>query len=298
MQENPSEVIIIGGSIAGLSAAMTLGRSLRNVLIIDCGLPCNQYSPHSHNFITQDGSRPTEIISITKEQVLKYPTVSFLDDKVINVKRVFDGFIVETKTQKYRTEKVLFATGLKDIMPEIRGFAECWGISILHCPYCHGYEVRGEETAILATGEAAYHLGILLNNWTKDITILSNGPAELTAEQQKKLAGLNIIINEEEIAEIIHNNGYMKNVLFKNGESFEVGIWYASIPFRQQCNIAEELGCVMTESGHIKIDDEQRTTVEGVYAAGDNTEQPRAISVASASGTKAAFTINMELILK
>ncbi|HLA56428.1 MAG TPA: NAD(P)/FAD-dependent oxidoreductase [Flavobacterium sp.] len=292
------DVIIIGGSSAGLSAAMTLGRSLRKVLVIDSNEPCNIQTPRSHNFITQDGKAPAEIAAFIKQEVLKYPTITFIADKAINAIAEENGFTVETKTEKFQTENILLATGLTDMMPDIPGFAECWGISILHCPYCHGYEVRGQETAILANGEAAYHLGILINHWTQKITALTNGISELRNEEAEKLSALNINVIENEIEAFVHTDGQLEKVKFKDGTYFPIKVMYASIPFRQQSDLAEKLGCKFNAHGHIDIDAEQRTSITGVYAAGDNTAQHRAISVAAASGTRAGFAINAEMILK
>lgn len=292
------DVIIVGGSIAGLSAAMTLARSLRTILVIDSGTPCNMQSPHSHNFITQDGKTPAEIRDIAREQVAKYPTVTFEDGKVIDIIQDGAGFSVETTNQKFVSTKVLLATGLIDKLPDIPGFAECWGISILHCPYCHGYEVKGKETAIFANGEAAFHLGTLINHWTDKITTLTNGISELRNEEAEKLKELDIKVIENEISEFIHQNGQLETVKFKDGTFFPVSVMYASVPFEQRSDLAEKIGCKFTTHGHIDIDAEQRTSVNGIYAAGDNTAQHRAISVASASGTRAGFTINAEMLLQ
>ena len=135
------DVIIIGGSYAGLSAAMALGRSLRNVLIIDSELPCNIQTPHSHNFITQDGKIPQEIISLARHQVEKYATIKYHKGLAINGLKMENGFVITTSTNDtFTSKKLIFATGVKDIMPDIDGFAACWGISVIHCPYCHGYD--------------------------------------------------------------------------------------------------------------------------------------------------------------
>jgi thioredoxin reductase len=150
---NKFEVIIIGGSYAGLSAAMALGRSLRNVLIIDSGLRCNRQTPHAHNFITQDGEQPAVIAEKARIEVLKYKTVQIINDLAVRGIKTKDGFLITTETgQEFQAEKVIFASGIKDIMPDIKGFAACWGVSVVHCPYCHGYEIRDQKTAILANG--------------------------------------------------------------------------------------------------------------------------------------------------
>lgn len=153
------DVIIIGGSYAGLSAAMALGRSLRNVLVIDSNSPCNKQTPYSHNFITQDGKKPAEITQLAREQVLNYETVQFVHGRAVSGKIIDDGFSIQMQSgDEYKSKKLIFATGIKDLMPDIRGFEDCWGISAIHCPYCHGYELRGTETALMANGEKAYHL--------------------------------------------------------------------------------------------------------------------------------------------
>src|SRR5690348_8645980 len=178
------DVIIIGGSFAGLSAAMSLGRALRNVLIIDNGLPCNRQTPHSHNFITQDGKTPTEIATLAREQVSQYNTIKFRSGAVHKALKKGNTFEVITKTDElFYSKKLIIATGLRDIMPDINGFEECWGISVIHCPYCHGYEVRNEKTGILANGDQGFDLSRLVSNWTKDLTLYTNGKSTLTTEK-------------------------------------------------------------------------------------------------------------------
>jgi thioredoxin reductase len=297
MPDKIFDVIIVGGSAAGLSAALTLGRSLRNVLVIDSNTPCNSQSPLSHNFITQDGKSPGDIMAAAKKEVLKYPTVKFIEDKVTDALMHEAVFFVETASgMRFDAKRILLCTGLSDIPPDISGFPDCWGISILHCPYCHGYEVKEQHTAILANGEAAYHTGLLINNWTKNITILTNGVSELRHEERESLESLGIRIVENEVDSISHTSGNLEKINFTDGSSLAVKAMYASIPFAQQSDLAEKLGCKMTEKGHVEIDAQHRTTVEGVYAAGDNTAEHRALSVAAASGTIAGFTINADLI--
>src|SRR5690606_37550650 len=161
---NYYDVIIVGGSYAGLSAAMALGRSLRKVLVIDSGFPCNRQTPHSHNFITQDGETPFAISQKAREQVMRYPTVRFLDDLALGAAKTATGFTVSTKSgDTFLSRKLITATGIADQLPEIKGFAACWGISVIHCPYCHGYEFRNQRTGILANGDRAFHLASLVS---------------------------------------------------------------------------------------------------------------------------------------
>lgn len=287
------DAIIIGGSYAGLSSAMALGRALRNVLIIDSGLPCNRQTPHSHNFITQDGAKPNDITEKAKAQVLKYDTVKFLKDVAVNGKKTSNGFSITTETGgSFETKKLIFATGVRDVMPDIKGFSECWGITVIHCPYCHGYEVKHEKTGILANGNVALHYAQLIRNWTKDLTIFTNGKSSLTQEQTEKISKHNIPIIEKEIAEIIHQNGRIQRIIFKDNSTFDLKAIYSRPDFDQQCHIPEMLGCKLTEQGLLEVDMFQKTTVTNVFACGDNASPMRSVANAVATGSLVGAIIN------
>jgi thioredoxin reductase len=289
------DVIIVGGSYAGLSAAMSLGRSLRNVLIIDSGLPCNRMVPHAHNFITHDGGRPKDIAGKAKEQVQHYETVSFLDDLAVKVQR--SGSIFELTTQSGKiipAKKILFATGLKDMIPAIPGFSDCWGISILHCPYCHGYEVRNQKTGILANGNAAFHYAPLVSNLTDKLTIFTDGKATFNEEQWQSIKKHNIPVVEQKLQAVLHENGKMSGIRLEDATEYKLAAMYARLPFEQHCKMPEEMGCELTEQGLIKVDAFQQTTVPGIYACGDNSAM-RSIATAVATGSFAGAAINMEL---
>lgn len=297
MNDTNFEVIIIGGSYAGLSAAMALGRSLRKVIIIDSGLPCNKQTPHSHNFITQDGMKPAEIATKALQQVMKYNTVHFLNDLAVSGQKTDDGFLIKTESGKnLMAKKVIFATGIRDIMPNVKGFADCWGISVVHCPYCHGYEIRNQKTGIMANGEKALHYAGLVNNLTDDLTILTSGKAEFDNEQLAKLEKHKISIIEKEIAAIEHENGYLRKVIFKDGSSEDFQAVYAGLPFEQHSQIPVDLGCEITEAGFIKVDMMQKTTVQGVYACGDNSSGMRSVANAVATGNVVGAVVNKELV--
>lgn len=291
------DVIIIGGSYAGLSAAMALGRSLRRVLIIDSGKPCNAPTPHSHNFITHDGSTPKAIASLALDQVLKYDTVTLHPGTVMDASKTTSGFEVTTeKGEAFSGKKLLFATGLKDEFPPIEGFSDCWGVSVLHCPYCHGYEVRHQKLGLLANGDIGYEFGKLISNLSGDMTLYTNGTPTFTPAQLKKLEQRKIPIIDKEILSFRHNAGVIKSIFFKDGTQANISALFAKIGFRQHCPVPEALGCELTEHGFIKTDDFQRTTVPGIFAAGDNVSPLRSVSGATASGTKAGAMMNKELV--
>ena len=291
------EVIIVGGSYAGLSAAMALGRSLRNVLVIDSGLPCNWQTPHSHNFLTQDGKTPHEISTLAKQQVEKYETVKFYKGLASSATKTGNGFEITTSTSdKFTAKKLIFATGIKDIMPDIKGFAACWGISVIHCPYCHGYEYRKQNTAILANGAKAYHLATLVNNLTDNITILTTGKADFDSAQIEQLDKRNIKIVETNISELGNKNGQIKHVVFDDGTKMDFDVAYAAIPFLQHSDIPVLLGCELTEQGYLKIDDLHKTPIQGVYACGDNSNRMRSVANAVYSGNLTGAVVNGELV--
>ncbi len=296
--KNKYEVVIIGGSYAGLSAAMALGRASRETLVIDSGKPCNRQTPHSHNFLTRDGETPAVLAGIAKEQVLKYQTINFINDKATNAVKTDNGFEIKTENgENFECKKLLLATGIKDIIPNIKGFAECWGISVIHCPYCHGYEVKGQKTAIFANGDAAYHYSMLLHQWTKDLTIFTNAKANFTEEQMGKFEEYNINIIETPITKLEHKQGQLERIILENGESHDFSVMYAKPEFKQHCDITEKMN-LLNDNGYVKVDEMQRTIVEGIYAAGDCTTPMRAVAAAVASGTMAGAAINNEMALQ
>ena len=294
---NQFDVIIIGGSYSGLAASMALGRALRKVLIIDSAMPCNRQTPHSHNFLTQDGSTPQAIATSARKQVQHYKTVHFFDGLATKGNKTESGFEIETSNgETFQSTKLVIATGIKDIMLPIEGYAECWGISVLHCPYCHGYEVRNEITGILGNGEYGYEFSALISNWTSDLTLYTNGKSTLTKNQIDKLVKRHIQVVEDEIFKLEHENGYLQNILFKNGNSLPIKALYARSPFVQHSDIPQSLGCELTEDGYIKVNSEQKTTVHGIFASGDNTTRLRTVANAVAMGTTAGMMANKELI--
>ncbi len=293
------DVILIGGSYSGLAAGMALGRALRKVLIIDNGQPCNEQTPLSHNFITQDGRAPKEISALAKQQVERYDTVKFLNGMATNGTKTENGFAIQMATgEKFTAKKIIFATGIRDIMPNINGYAECWGISVLHCPYCHGYEIRNERTGVLGNGEYVFEFSILISNWTKDLTLFTNGKSSLTVEQTSKLRKHNIEIVETEIEKLEHTNGHLQKIIFKDGTTTPIKALYARSPFEQHSNIPESLGCEITVDGYIKVDTFQKTTVHGVFACGDNTSRMRTVANAVGTCTTTGMMVNKEIILE
>jgi thioredoxin reductase len=293
------DVIIIGGSYSGLAACMALGRALKQVLIIDSGKPCNRQTPHSHNFITQDWKTPKEIATLAKQQVEKYDTVKFFSGQATNGIKTKNGFEIQIASgETFSAKKLIFAMGIKDSMPNIEGYAECWGITVIHCPYCHGYEVRNERTGILGNGEYGFEFSRLISNWTKDLTLFTNGKSTLTTEQTAKLSNHHIKIVETEIEKLEHTNGYLHTIIFKDGTTSSIKALYAQSAFEQHCTIPKTLGCELTEEGYLKVDHLQKTSVHGIFACGDNTTRLRTVANAVAMGTTAGMMVNKEIVFE
>ncbi|WP_316790538.1 NAD(P)/FAD-dependent oxidoreductase [Pedobacter frigoris] len=292
-----NDVIIIGGSYAGLSAAMSLGRAIRNVVIIENGKPCNAQTPYSHNFLTRDGSKPAEIAALGKEQVMKYPTVRFVTGKAVALNGEDLNFqVVLEDGQVFFSKKILFATGLKDLIPDIKGFAACWGISVIHCPYCHGYEYKGQDTGVLMNGAGVFEVARMIRNWTDRLSVFTNGPATLEIDQLKKLSEMNIQVEEREIDRFDHQNGILENIVFKDGSGTRLDALYARPPFEQHCSILKDLGCKIAGTGHVEVDEFQKSSIPGIYAAGDSTTLMRSVAAAVYTGNKAGAMINHELV--
>ncbi|WP_185218027.1 NAD(P)/FAD-dependent oxidoreductase [Sphingobacterium mizutaii] len=291
------DVIIIGGSYAGLSAAMSLGRSLRRVLIIDSGLPCNRFTPNSHNFITNDGAVPSKIAEKAKIEVLAYPTVQFCEGRAVSASSQADRFSILLEGGiLYTARKLVLATGMRDIFPDIQGFAECWGKTLIHCPYCHGYESRGKKTAIIGSGERGVHIASLVNNLTGDLTVLTNGNKDFSEEQITWLQEHNICIEEGKVASIIQQNGEVRGVVLGDASFRPFEVLYATAALEQHSVIYRDLGCELTETGHIKVDQFQQTTMGGVFACGDCSGMLRSVANAVATGNIAGAMVNQQLV--
>ncbi|MES2447046.1 MAG: NAD(P)/FAD-dependent oxidoreductase [Bacteroidota bacterium] len=296
-KEEIFDVIIVGGSYAGLSAAMSLGRSSRRVLIIDSGKPCNQQTPHSHNFLTRDGETPANLAAIAKAQVLAYPTVKMINAFAESAAKTNLGFEVSTADhEKFLSKKLVLATGVKDIFPNIIGFAECWGISVLHCPYCHGYEVKGKKLGVIANGDIGFEFSKLIYNLSKDLTIFTNGAIEIDEASQQKLASKNINIVEKEIDELFHENGLVNTIKFKDGTTQPIDAIFARVGMEQNTKITTDLNVKLTDLGYIEVDLMKKTNVAGVFAAGDCTTMMRAVAEVVAAGSLVGAVINKELV--
>ena len=291
------EVIIVGGSYAGLSAALVLGRSLRRVLVLDSGKPANRQTPHTHSFLTRDGATPADLRAVAQRQALTYPTVQLIEAVATSATRQATGFVVTTDTgNSYSASRLLLATGLVDQLPPIPGLAECWGVSVLHCPYCHGYEVHGQPLGVLANGDEGFEFSKMIHHWSSDLTLFTNGPSTLSAEQRAALQRHQIAIVETPVSAIPHQHGQLSGLVLDDQTHYPLTALFARPSIHQAATMAWELGCLHDDMGFVQVDDWGRTNVPGVFAAGDTQTMMRQVMVAGTNGLRAAVSINKELI--
>lgn len=294
---NNYDVVIIGGSYAGMSAAMALGRSRKNVLVVDGGDPCNKSTPHSHNFLTQDGVAPSDISKIAKDQVLNYPTVHWYDGTVYDVMGEAESFEVAIDGGKtVVSRRIILATGLKDTLPEIPGFKECWGKTIIHCPYCHGYEFSDQKTGILAPADQAFEMVKLIGNWTDNLKLFLLQNDRLNGEDLDEILDKGIHIVSHSIREVVHDEGVLSHLVMEDDSKVELKALYARLATEQKLSFVKAIGCATLESGHLEVDMFGKTTVEGVYAIGDCANPMRSVATAVYTGNMAGAFINKELV--
>lgn len=290
------DVIVIGGSFSGLSAGLALGRSMRRTLIIDNNTRCNAKVVHSHNLLGHDGDSPESLIKTAKNQISKYESVKFYKGLATKGYKKDDHFVIETNSNEtFSAKKIIFASGLKDKMPNIPGMEECWAVSVLHCPYCHGYEVRDKRTGIIGNGDIAMHYVKLIINWSKNLVLFTNGKSTLTDDQMVKIRSKGIDIIETDIDRIDHDNGMVKNVVLKDQTHVPIDAIYTRPLSEPSTDIPKQLDCEYTELGLVKVDMLQKTNIKGVYACGDITTMVRSLSTAISAGSFAGAAVNMEL---
>lgn len=296
--DNVHDTIIIGGSFSGLSAALALARARMQVLVIDTNEPCNARVPHAHNLLTHDGEPPHMIRAKARADVARYSTVQWSERRAVHASGSDGAFIVRTDDgTEHRGRKLLLALGVRDEMPDIPGFAECWGISAAACPFCHGYEVADAPLSVLGNGPEVVDHARLIRQWSRDVTLLTNGPATFDGEQRTLLASRSIAVHETPIARVEHANGSIASVVLADGRGIACTALFARLRTNVPMAFAEGLGCAITPVGLLQVDPMQRTTVPGVFASGDCASPMRSLSMAVASGGMAGAVIVHELVL-
>jgi len=289
------DAAVVGGGPAGLSAALTLGRGRWRVAVIDAGEPRNTPAAAAHNLFTRDGTPPLQLLAIAREQLRPYTTVELRAGRAVDAHAVDGGFRVLLRDgSTVGARRVLLATGVVDILPEIPGFRELWGKSVFHCPFCHGWEVRGQPLALLGRGETGKELSRLLTRWSGDLVLLTDGPAELSGAGRAELAALGVGLREERVLRL-EPDGHGIAAVLEGGGRVVRGALYARPPQRQASDLAARLGCTLTEDGMVQVDALGATTVPGVHAAGDLVSRMQQVALAAAGGLAAAQGVHHSL---
>lgn len=291
------DVLIVGGSVAGLSAATYLGRMRRQVVVVDGGKPCNRFSHASHGFFTRDGVDPAELLQIGRAQVQAYPTVTLQTGLVAAIQPQPDGFTATLADgTTVATRKVLLAMGVRDELPPLANIEQFWGRSAFHCPYCDGWEVRDQPLAIQGNGEGALHRAKLLLNLTDDLVICTDGPASFSDAEWQFLRQRKVRVIETPLTGIEGQGEQMHTVRFTDGSTLARHALFINLRTSQHSDLAAGLGCAIDAMGFVKVDAQARTNVAGVYAAGDMTTQARTVIFAAAQGATAGIALNHELM--
>lgn len=293
------DVIVIGGSFAGLSAAMQLARARRQVLLVDAGLPRNRFADASHGFLGQDGKAPARIVREAAAQVAAYPTVEILQSEVLSAAPVSGGFAVTLAGgRQARARRLILATGVSDILPDLPGLKERWGASVMHCPYCHGYEHRDQPLGVLASHPMSAHQAALIPDWGPT-TLFTQSQFEPDAEQRALLEARSVRIERSPVVALLGDAPALEAVLLADGRKVALNGLFVAPKQRMASPLAQSLGCAFDDGPMgplIRTDEFKATTVSGVYAAGDAARPMQNATLASADGVLAGVGAHHSLM--
>jgi len=291
----PYDAIIIGGSYAGLSAALQLARARRRILVVDAGQRRNRYAANSHGFLTRDGQPAADIAAEGRANVAAYPNVAWHDGTATSARQDGDGFVVELDgAGTVRAARLVLATGVRDDLPPIDGLAERWGKSVFHCPYCHGYELNEGRIGVLASGPLSVHQAQMLPHWGQ-VTLFTNGVCPLDDAQRADLQARGVEVDETPVRRLVN----VATVVLEDGRQeimtglFTYGRLHMASP------IAEQLGCAFEQGPlglFIRTDDSRQTTVPAVFAAGDAMRAASTVALSVADGAMAGVGAHRSLL--
>jgi thioredoxin reductase len=271
------DCVIVGGGVAGLSAAMVLGRARRRTLVLDRGGQSNRAAAHVGGLLGHDGTPPGELYELARVQVAAYDTVALHDAEAVDARAEGDGFAVVLGDGggEARARALVLATGMDYEVPDVPGFAALWGGAVFHCPFCHGWEVRDRPVVVYGAGEVAERQAALLAAWTDDVTVVDPG----------------------EVAHLRVEDGVLQAVVRRDGSEIGCDAVLVHAPLRRRDALPERLGLALTDTGLVAVDTQARTSVPGVYAAGDLAVAPQQVAIALGSGHLAGIVATRELLL-
>jgi thioredoxin reductase len=289
------DVVIIGGGPAGLSAALILGRCRRRVLVCDDGHPRNARAQAVHGYLTRDGLPPLELLRIAREQLQPYG-IELMSGAATDIGQSAEGFeVIIGAGDRVTSRAVLIATGVRDHLPDIPGLDECFGISVHHCPYCDGWEMRDRRIAALGERTSPAGLALSLRTWSDHVVACTNGRGRIGRTHRRQLEAHGIDVREARIARLDHRNGQLRQIVFVDGSAMDCDAIFFTAAQSQQCELARRVGCEFTRAGTVKTDHLGKTCVEGIYVVGDASRDVQFAIVAAAEGAKAGVAINHAL---
>jgi thioredoxin reductase len=266
------DVIIIGGSFAGLAAALQLGRARRKVTVLDTGLPRNRFAGHSHGLLGHDHKPPLDILAEARQQLARYPAIRLVNARADSVSGAIDHFSVLTGDgENLGGRRVILSYGVADQMPDVPGFAESWGTSIVPCPYCDGFEVAGRHWGVLWSGPQSHQSARLFLDWTDKLTVFADGH-DIAPDIQADLGRRNIPVVDGRIVEIAHHEGRIATVNLDTRRHVAVDVLFAQPRNKPSASLHESLGLTTVDTPvgiALKVDERRQTSMPGIYAAGD-----------------------------
>lgn len=296
-----NDVIIIGGSFAGLAGALQLARARRKVTVLDTGLPRNRFAGHSHGLLGHDHKPPLDILAEARKQLARYPTIKLVNARADSISGAIDDFSVRTADgESLGARRVILSYGVADQMPAVPGFAESWGTSIVPCPYCDGFEVAGQHWGLVWSGPQSHNQAKLFQHWTDKLTVFTDGhniPPEIKADLTRR----NIPVIDGRIIEVAHRKGHISTVNLDTRRNIAVDILFAHPRNKPSASLHESLGlATMNTPGGIalKVDERRQTSMPGIYAAGDlATPSLPSVTQASSQGAMAGIFAQQSMLV-
>ncbi|WP_051024901.1 MULTISPECIES: NAD(P)/FAD-dependent oxidoreductase [Micrococcaceae] len=303
------DVVVVGGGAAGLSAAVTLGRALRSVLVIDAGEPRNAPAAGVHGFLSRDGINPKELLALGRAEANQYGA-AIVEGVAVTARSttgLTEGSVLAFEVdladgQTARARRLLVTTGLVDLLPDVQGLGERWGKDVLHCPYCHGWEVRRKQIGIIGSGPMALHQAMLFRQWSSDITLFLNDVVEPTDEQWEQLAARSITVVDGRVQALEVTHDVLTGVVLASGTVIPVEAVVTGSRMEARSGVLESLGVPSVEhpmgvGSHVEVNPMGgATSVPGVYAAGNVTDLMGQVMASAAAGVMAGAAINADLI--
>ncbi|MER5216995.1 NAD(P)/FAD-dependent oxidoreductase [Streptomyces sp. NPDC002838] len=306
-QKDSYEVVVVGGGTAGLSAALVLGRARRRTLVVDAGEPRNAPAAHMQGYLSRDGMSPADFLAVGREEIARYG-VELVQDRAVDVGKEGDFAVVLASGRTVRARRLVIATGLKDELPKVEGLAERFGRDVLHCPYCHGWEVRDQAFGVLATTPMSVHQALIVSQWSKDVTFFLHKVTEeeLSDDDLRRLAAAGVKVVPGEVTGLVTEDDRLTGVRLAGGTPSGGGtthhreVLFVAPRAVPQTDLLRHLGAELRETpfgAYPVVDETGLTTVPGVWSAGNAMGFAEQVVNAAAGGYRAGATINGELLM-